>query len=140
MKSYAARSTGLTVYVRPGPTGTIARVEGEIDIYVEPRVKEFLLEVIRTHGPRLQLDLSGVSFLDCAGLRVLVVTRRRAELRKGWLRLVAASAPVRRIIGLTGLQGAFPVETPNRDAAGPREAEKCYLIDPSSPSVGIPAW
>ena len=56
------------------------------------------------------LDLSGVSFMDCAGLRTLLATRRRAELRGGRMRLIAASAAVRRIIELTGVQEALAME------------------------------
>jgi hypothetical protein len=42
-----------------------------------------------------------VSFIDCAGPRALLATRRHAELRGGCVRLIAASAAVRRTIELT---------------------------------------
>lgn len=61
--------SALTIDIRSGPSGTRARVEGDIDISVATPVQEILLQAIRTHGPQLLLDLSGVSFLDCAGLR-----------------------------------------------------------------------
>jgi anti-anti-sigma factor len=116
--------SALTIDIRSGPTGTRARVEGDIDISVATPVQEILLQAIRTHGPRLLLDLSGVSFLDCAGLRALVHTRRRLELHGGSLHLVAASASVHRILKLTGLQDifpAFPVDFP-ASPASPAEA------------------
>jgi anti-anti-sigma factor len=47
--------------------------------------------------------------MDCAGLRALLMTRRRAEMRKGSVRLVAASATVRRVINATGMKDIFPV-------------------------------
>ena len=56
------------------------------------------------------LDVSGVSFMDCAGLRVLLATRRRAEMRGGCMRLIAASAAVRRIIEPTGAHDALVLE------------------------------
>jgi hypothetical protein len=45
--------------------------------------------------------VSGVSFMDCAGLRALLTTRRRAELHGGFLRLIAVPRAVRPVIELT---------------------------------------
>ena len=56
------------------------------------------------------VDVSGLSFMDRAGLRAFLATRRRAELRGGCMRLIAASAEVRRIIELTGAQEALARE------------------------------
>ena len=65
---------------------------------------------MREHGARLLFDVSGVWFMDCVGLRTLLTTRRRAELRGGFMRLIAVSRTVRRIIELTGAHEALAVE------------------------------
>jgi anti-sigma B factor antagonist len=93
----------------PDGSGAIVRIEGEIDVCVADQLQELLLQIVRADGPRLLLDLSAVSFMDCAGLRSLVLTRRRAELR-GWsMHLIAVSAAIRRIMTLTGMEDALPV-------------------------------
>lgn len=50
------------------------------------------------------VDLAGVTFMDCAGLRPL----REARVQLGnRLRLRAVPRPVRRLLALTGLQTTF---------------------------------
>jgi anti-sigma B factor antagonist len=101
---------GVTLSIRPGDGGTIVAISGEVDVCTEALLQQALLQIIRKRGARLMLDVSGVSFMDCAGLRALLATRRRAELRGGFLRLIAVSAAVRRIIELTGAQEALAME------------------------------
>ena len=101
---------GVTLYVRLGDGGTIVAISGEVDVCTEAPLQQALLRIIRERGARLMLDLSGVSFMDCAGLRALLATRRRAEMRGGFLRPIAASAAVRRITELTGAQEALAME------------------------------
>jgi anti-anti-sigma factor len=98
---------GVTLCVRPADGGIIVAVSGEVDVCTEAPLQQALLRIIRGRGARLMLDVSGVSFMDCAGLRALLATRRRAELRGGFMRLVATSAAVRRIIELTGAHEAL---------------------------------
>ena len=88
----------VTLGVRPGDDGTVVAVSGEVDVCTEAPLQQALLRIMREHGARLLLDVSGVSFMDCAGLRALLTTRRRAELRGGLMRLIAVSRAVRRII------------------------------------------
>src|SRR5579859_2560364 len=38
---------------------------------------------ISRRGPQLTVDLRGVTFMDCAGLTMLLATRRRAQLEGG---------------------------------------------------------
>ena len=90
----------LDIRIRPGPVVTIS---GEIDIQSSPQLRDQLLRIIRRHGARLALDLSGVTFMDCAGINVLLAARRRAQLEGGSLRVLRASPRVRRIISLTRL-------------------------------------
>ena len=88
-------------------TPPVVEICGEIDIHSAPRLRDELLWVVRRHGPQLALDLAGVTFLDCAGVNVLLATRRRARLEDGWIRVTQASPRARRTISLLGLQKAF---------------------------------
>jgi anti-anti-sigma factor len=99
----------LTLRVRPDGSCTVVGIAGEIDVCVADRLQELLLQITRAHSPLLLLDLSAVSFMDCAGLRALVLAMRHAE-RCGWsMHLIATSAMVRKIITLTGAEDALPV-------------------------------
>ena len=100
----------LRVGIRPG-TPSVVEICGEIDIHSAPRLRNELLRVVRRHGPRLALDLAGVTFLDCAGVNVLLATRRRARLEDGWVRVTQASPRARRTISPLGLQEVFGLST-----------------------------
>ena len=105
----------VTLCIRPGDGGTIVAISGEVDVGTEAQLQQSLLRIMRECGAKLMLDVSGVSFMDCAGLRALLATRRRAEIRGGFLRLIATSAAVGRIIELTGAQEALAMERNTTD-------------------------
>lgn len=100
----------LTLCVRPCDRGTIVWVGGEVDGNAAVPLQDLLLRVMRVHSPSLLLDLSGISFIDCAGVRALLLTQRRAELCNGSTSLIAASAAVRRMLDLARLRHVFPVQ------------------------------
>jgi anti-anti-sigma factor len=100
------RARGLRVDVRPGAQ-PVVEVGGEIDLYSGADLREELLRTLRRHGPRLILDLHGVTFMDSAGVEVLLATRRRAQLEGGWVAVTQASPCVRRMITLAGLEREF---------------------------------
>ena len=105
----AADGTGtaglqVTTFAGPAP---VVEIHGEIDIFSAPGLRDELLRVIRRHGPQLVLDLAGVTFIDCAGVNVLLATRRRAGLEDGSVDVIGASPRVRRVISLLGLEWAF---------------------------------
>jgi anti-sigma B factor antagonist len=114
------RVMDLTLNVRPCDRGTIVSVSGEVDLNAAEPLQDLLLRVMRMHGPWLLLDLSGVSFIDCAGLRTLVLTRQRAESRNGSLILIAVSATVRRILDLAKMRHVFLLEDRWSDTGGAR--------------------
>ena len=64
----------------------VAGISGEIDVASAPRLREELLGAIRRHGARLALDLGGVTFMDCAGINVLLAARRHVRLEGRWVR------------------------------------------------------
>src|ERR1700683_1717906 len=110
---------GIMLCIGPGDYGTVVAVSGEIDVCIADPLQQVLLRIMRKRGARLLLDLSGVSFMDCAGLRAVLATRRRAELRGGFVRLTAVSAPAGRNIDLTGTREAVGCGTERHGSFGP---------------------
>lgn len=106
---------GLNVHTRPGDQ-PIIEVGGEIDVHSAAELRDQLLRVIRRHSPCVALDLDDVTFMDWAGVEVLLATRRRAGLEGGWVHVVRASPCVRRMLILAGLERAFAL--PNSTATG----------------------
>ena len=100
----------LAMSVCPGPPLVVA-ICGEVDVQSAPELREELLRVIRRSGSQLIIDLGGVTFLDCAGLGVLVATRRRGHLEGGWVRLVRVPPQAHRMISLLRLDQAFELST-----------------------------
>ena len=99
----------LTLHVCPGDSSAVVWVTGDIDLNAAEVFRDMMLRVMRRHSPSLLLDLAGVSFMDCAGLRALLMTRRLAAMRGGSVCLIAESPAVDRIIGLLGVRDVFPV-------------------------------
>jgi anti-sigma B factor antagonist len=85
----------------------VVKVSGEIDIATGPKLREDLLGAIRRHGARLALDLSCVTFMDCAGINVLLAAHRHARLKGGRVRVLRASRRARKVLMLTGLHREF---------------------------------
>ncbi|MBV9382822.1 MAG: STAS domain-containing protein [Streptosporangiaceae bacterium] len=104
---------GLTTCVRPGHGGTIVGISGDIDGGSAAVFEELLLQIMRMHGAPLLLDLSGVTFMDCAGLRAVFTIRRLGEARERRVHLVAASAAIRRLAELTHTQDDLGLPAPD---------------------------
>jgi anti-sigma B factor antagonist len=95
----------------------VVKVSGEIDIATGPKLREELLGVMRRSGARLALDLGGVTFMDCAGISVLLAARRHARLEGGRVRVLRASRRVRIVLMLTGLHQEFALAAPETAGA-----------------------
>jgi anti-anti-sigma factor len=78
-------------------------VSGELDMRAAFKLESGLERLLRERPVRrLELDLSGVSFLDSAGLGSLLSTHERAKDLGIEMQIVNPSDPVRRILDLTG--------------------------------------
>lgn len=98
MPSHTERTVGGT---------TVLELHGEIDILTEPPLSARLDALTAAPGSDLVVDLRAVSFIDCAGLRVLCRARKRAASRHGRLRLVTDDASFLRLLRYTDLADAF---------------------------------
>jgi anti-sigma B factor antagonist len=101
-----AREDGVTVTVGAGRLS----VAGDVDIGVAGQLRERLAsEAERAGSGGLVLDISGVSFIDCSGLRAMMVVGRQVEAAGGRLVLAGPSPVVSRLVDLLGLSETLPV-------------------------------
>ena len=84
---------------------TLVRIAGEMDLQVVPLVRELKDADAR----QLVFDLRQVTFMDVAGLSLLLRSQREASRTGGCVRLVAPSRKVRRVLVLTGLIREFSI-------------------------------
>jgi anti-anti-sigma factor len=82
------------------------QLEGECTIYRAAELKPLLLQAVQP-GHVLEVDASGVTEIDSAGLQLLLLAGREARAQGGELRLCAASASVTEVLALLDLQGHF---------------------------------
>ena len=85
---------------------------GELDLATAP-ILERVLETLVADPPAIELDLSGITFVDCAGLRPIREALQRASPSSTRVRVSGARPMVRRVLELTGLDVASaPAESP----------------------------
>ncbi|MFI9115957.1 STAS domain-containing protein [Streptomyces venezuelae] len=89
------------------PDGTLL-VSGEIDASTASTLLRALTDALRAHPEGVALDLSAVTFCDCAGLRAFLAARyQHLDIGRLPLRVVAASPRMTRLLRLTGTGWLF---------------------------------
>jgi anti-sigma B factor antagonist len=84
-------------------------VQGEIDMYTAPRLRELLIDLVSKGSYQLVVNLDKVGFLDSTGLGVLVGSLRRVRAHDGSLDLVCTRERLLRIFRITGLTEVFGI-------------------------------
>lgn len=96
---------------------------GELDLATAVALQDLLGELAADEPDVLVLDLSGLSFMDCAGLRILLETQMRARQTGLLLSVVCGPGQVRRLLAMSGVdQGLEIVEHSPRRQTTPRTA------------------
>jgi anti-sigma B factor antagonist len=97
--------------IRSEQDGTACTItlEGEVDVYTAPRLKEELVSLIQGGCSHVIIDLERVSFIDSSGLGVLVSALRRAREKDGAVRIVCKRESILKIFRITGLDKVFPI-------------------------------
>ncbi|MGI5940338.1 MAG: STAS domain-containing protein [Thermoleophilia bacterium] len=86
----------------------VIRVEGELDVYAAPRLKEALAEGLE-RSTLFVLDLSRVQFIDSTALGVLVASLQQARAASSDFRLVLDDPYLLKIFHITGFDGVFSI-------------------------------
>ncbi len=87
----------------------VVNIEGEIDIYTAPRLRELLIDLVSKNNYQLIVNLEKVGFLDSTGLGVLVGGLKRVRVHDGTLDLVCTQERILKIFKITGLTKVFGI-------------------------------
>lgn len=85
-------------------------VEGEIDAYTAPQLREGLEAVEVQQGANIEVDLTNVNYIDSTGLGVFVAFYKRVQREGGDVRLVGLSERIQRLFEITGLSELMNIE------------------------------
>jgi anti-sigma B factor antagonist len=104
-----------------GPTprrdrSDVLPLKGEIDLHVAPSVTASLNAMIAKKPRRLVIDLSGVTYIDSAGLAALIEAMQKVEGYGGKFLLAGLQETVRSIFEISRLDQVFHI-FPDVDAA-----------------------
>ncbi len=107
------RSFQLVSLHHTSATGPIQMViSGEMDSVNADRLRRAVIDALRDLRPRqIKLDLEGVTFLDSAGIRALLMCKSDAERADSKIRLTRISDRVYQVLAITGLCDHFELTT-----------------------------
>jgi anti-anti-sigma factor len=101
------RSEALDVLLEHRSDTVVVRVRGELDSLGAPSLR-LALRRLGTGPRRVIIDLAAVSFLDSAGLRVLLGAHRRAQVNAREFVLAGATRDVLGVFRTAGLDVVVP--------------------------------
>jgi anti-anti-sigma factor len=114
----------------------VVSVGGEVDLETASQLGDHALAALQDVSPHLVLDLTGVTFMDSTGLKVLLSIQRRADLAGGSFALAGAGNSVRKVLSLTGLDQTFAIyETLSDVPASPAAAAIPPLSGDAAPTA-----
>ena len=88
-----------------------SRITGEIDLSNASELEETIVDAVPNTALGMVVDLSGVEYLDSAGVRMLVHLVERFRWRQQVMRAAAPDGSrVRGVLSMAGADGVIPVD------------------------------
>jgi anti-anti-sigma factor len=107
----------LEIGVRATGEQATVTLEGELDLAVASEVTK-AVEGVAASSTAVLLDIEGVTFMDSAGLRCVLLCERICREAGAAFRMTPASPRIRRLFGVAGLLDWLP----SADSDPPAEA------------------
>ena len=100
----------IKVNVREAQVDTyVVDLNGEIDVYTSPKVKDAIGDLIDKGHYNLVINLEKVRYIDSTGLGVLIGGLKRVREHGGTVNLVCTNPQIKKIFDITGLVKIFGI-------------------------------
>ena len=96
-------TTGEGLHANGHRPQVVLPLEGELDVATATEAQKRLLRLRLHRGDQLVIDLSGVTFMDSTGIRLILQAREHALQHGAGLLVVRGPEAVMRVLELVGL-------------------------------------
>jgi len=94
----------------------IVRVAGEVDMRTAPVLRKSLQELVESRAPFIIVNLSGISYIDSAGIATLVECMQQVRKYKSVFKLTEPRAETLEILELAKLDEVFDICSSDEEA------------------------
>ena len=88
----------------------IIKLDGEVDIYTLPKMKEVLLDSLKEKNIDILLDCNNLEYVDSTGLGVLISVLKRVRESGNKIIITNLKPNIRKLFDITGLDKVFIIE------------------------------
>lgn len=88
---------------------SILDINGEIDLYNAPEIKEIINSLIAEQKTNVIINLEKVSYIDSSGIGALISSLSNLKKYQGGLKIINVFASVRKVFELTKLTSFFEI-------------------------------
>lgn len=88
---------------------TILDIEGEIDLYNAPEIKDIINQLIEDQKYNVIINLEKVTYIDSSGIGALISSLSNLKKYQGGLKIIKVYASVRKVFELTKLTSFFEI-------------------------------
>ncbi|WP_100406112.1 STAS domain-containing protein [Bacillus solitudinis] len=109
----------MNLQIHQEQEGTMENVylEGEIDTYTAPKLREVLIPLAEKEGQRITVDLSNVQYIDSTGLGIFIGVFKATHQHGSSLQLTGLSDRIKRLFTITGLDEVIDIDAGKREEA-----------------------
>jgi len=99
----------MELNVRPLDSFHVLAVEGEINLFNAPRLREKIHEMLTSGELDIALDFSGVPYIDSTGIGALIAANISAKNKGGRFALAAIPPEIEKIFRVTKVGDYFKI-------------------------------
>jgi anti-sigma B factor antagonist len=99
----------VEVHVRNHGNAAVIEVQGQVDLYTSPRMREAIVGAASAKAPTVVVDLSGVEYMDSSGVATLVEGLQLSRGYGGAFRLAGLGGAVREVFKFARLEKVFEI-------------------------------
>jgi anti-sigma B factor antagonist len=101
----------MTMEVKENDRFIHVYVNGEIDVYTAPKLKEVLFPLSERSEVKMIVDLTNVTYMDSTGLGVIVGAFKSVRKVNGQFQLTGLSPRLKKLFTITGLADIMDINS-----------------------------